>query len=810
MFATLMSAMPVQSAHADPTGAPTYRALAGGGSATTQELMNAMADAVTVNGQKVLASYEAASSQLSSTFTTKSPTTNPYCTLNRPAGDAGGLGALGYSMAVADGCLDFARLAGEPTTPQLNSPVANVTYLPYALDGITYVVDQRSPLHEPSLDYLRAIYTCAATTTQYHPLLPASGSQLRSEWLAALNISEADLSNGKYPCVKDTTLNGRPISENDPSVLTSDEYAIVPYSIGQWAKHTWNYRLGNIIGAPETNGQGPVVPNTAAFPDGVSYTIRSQYQRDLTLGELKDIYQCRMTQVDGKAVYPLLPVASPVRTAWLKMMGITEADMSAGRYPCISTTTHGSFPIQPNTGSFQEWGNQIMPYSITEYIRQMLGYDNGVAVPDNRNALTLGGLVQGGGVVKRPFVLNTGYGRPLVHRLYNVVPAEKQRVSPWREAFTGKDSLICRNTGLIETYGFTPLAPEACGGGDRALADPAAPSYRIRNANSGSCLAIAGASTAAGALAVQQPCSSGTEQQWTWYGTTGRQLKNTNSGLCLSIGTTNTPSSAQAFQAPCGSGAEQQWIQQVGPASSEIQLKSAISFCSTCVLSISNASTLAGAKAVAVVARNLPNESWTLHTATTYSPGPDTTTSVTSTSTATMAGTAASPAPVGKTALAAAAAGQWVSVTHPKRLVDVSNGRCRFQGDWEQASARPGSGPIGGAFLFATGYLNGPKCAVTMHLQVVSYDFRDLTVFTHDHYYDASKPSSAGKNERWMFWGPIVGGVYYPKIGNQVYLVTYEVKDLTTGTGLPSVGQIWGPPANWCDGWRPPTSPPGC
>ena len=46
-------------AQADPTGSPQYRQLAGMGSDTTQTLMNALADVVTVNGEKVVGSYDA-------------------------------------------------------------------------------------------------------------------------------------------------------------------------------------------------------------------------------------------------------------------------------------------------------------------------------------------------------------------------------------------------------------------------------------------------------------------------------------------------------------------------------------------------------------------------------------------------------------------------------------------------------------------------------------------------------------------------------------------------------------------------------
>ncbi|WP_203974942.1 RICIN domain-containing protein [Planotetraspora silvatica] len=798
-LASMLIGLPAQVARADPAGAPTYRALAGGGSATTQGLMDALANVITVNGQKVLASYSAATPPLNSaTITTKDPATNPGCTLTRPADDASAQGALRYSMGAGDGCLDFARLAGEPIQQSIN-PVTDVTYMPYALDGITYATNRGNVLNGPSLDFLHAVYTCAATSTPFHPLLPASGSQLRSEWLAAIDISEEDVRGGKYPCVKDTDSAGRPIGENDISPLNTDHAAILPVSIGQYVARGWsNVRIGNIQLAPETDGRGPVVPNTAAFPDGVGYTSYTPLTGELTAQELTDVYQCRMTEIGSAPVTPVLPAASSVRSAWLARVGITEADITAGKYPCIRTKGSDGAPIPVNDGTVAA-RTEILPYSIAEYIRQAVGYSGGVTTVDKRNDRTLGGLIQSDGVVKRPFVLNTGYGRPLVHRLYNVIPAEKQRISPWREVFTGRTSLICQNTALIETYGFTPLAPEACGGGDRPLTDPAPPSYRIRNVKSGKCLAIDGGSTASAAQAVQRTCTSGgTEQRWTWYGTTGRQLKNTRSGQCLAIGGGNTANGAQAIQWPCGTGNEQQWILQADPAGAQNRLKN---LNSSLVLSVSGGgSTADGAKVIQWAVNNGPEQGWTLETATTAALDEDTTGAPTSALVSATAGVAP----------AKAAAGEYASVTYPARMVDFRNGRCRMQGWWSQANLRPGTGPIGGAFLDTTAYVVGPKCAITMQLQVVSYQLRIVESFTADFYYDASQPTWSGHNERWKFWGPILGGAYVPKINNMVYLLSYTLKDMTDPNGLPSIGQVWGPKANWCDHWRPPSSPPGC
>src|SRR5215470_7282851 len=70
-------------ASADPSGTPTYRQLAGVGSDTTQGVMNGLSQVVTINGVKVLGSYDAVGS---TNVTTKDPATTPGCTMGRPNG----------------------------------------------------------------------------------------------------------------------------------------------------------------------------------------------------------------------------------------------------------------------------------------------------------------------------------------------------------------------------------------------------------------------------------------------------------------------------------------------------------------------------------------------------------------------------------------------------------------------------------------------------------------------------------------------------------------------------------------------------
>ncbi|WP_433510982.1 hypothetical protein ACQP2T_45055 [Nonomuraea sp. CA-143628] len=165
-----------------------------------------------------------------------------------------------------------------------------------------------------------------------------------------------------------------------------------------------------------------------------------------------------------------------------------------------------------------------------------------------------------------------------------------------------------------------------------------------------------------------------------------------------------------------------------------------------------------------------------------------------------------------KTAQAAktAAASGWVSAKFPTRQVVVTHGRCKFVGYWWMGSLVVPSGYWpSGSTMDVTGYVEGPKCAVSINLQVVHYQQRTLTTYTMDHYRDDSKPSGNGNGERWMKLGWLPGGSYSGKVGNVIHLVNFQVNDLTMGSSLGSVGQIWGPPANWCDNWKK-GLPPGC
>ncbi|MFF1482931.1 RICIN domain-containing protein [Streptomyces sp. NPDC058301] len=90
--------------------------------------------------------------------------------------------------------------------------------------------------------------------------------------------------------------------------------------------------------------------------------------------------------------------------------------------------------------------------------------------------------------------------------------------------------------------------------------------YRIKNANSGQCLAVGAASKAGGAGVIQWTCVPGAvEQLWyfdgPWYvnGVDFYRIINWNSGMCLADPASSTNAGVQMIQYGCGSGHEQFW-----------------------------------------------------------------------------------------------------------------------------------------------------------------------------------------------------------------------------------------------------------
>ncbi|MDX6229120.1 MAG: hypothetical protein QOI76_2510 [Frankiales bacterium] len=217
------------AAQADPTGAPTPRALVGVGSDTTQDVMNAVANDVVIAGVKQIGSFNATGS---ATFNTGKAGCS---TVARPNGSGAGRAALLNSLNAGDGCIQFSR----SSSLTLTASTPSLTYVPFAVDAVSYAITSGSSLPRSfAKTDLQAIYHCdpnyVGTGPNYAitPILPQSGSGTRSYWEGQMGITDADVVANVYPCIINGVKNGQIIEEHTGTAL--DSKSIVPFSIGQY------------------------------------------------------------------------------------------------------------------------------------------------------------------------------------------------------------------------------------------------------------------------------------------------------------------------------------------------------------------------------------------------------------------------------------------------------------------------------------------------------------------------------------------------------------------------------------------------
>jgi ABC-type phosphate transport system substrate-binding protein len=215
-------------ASADPTGAPTLRALSGVGSDTTYNVMNGLSEVVTIGGVKQLGSYDPipASSLIS-------PKAAANCqNLTRPNGSSAGRTALLNSLTPGNpinGCYDWGRSSSLNINP-VASATGGLTYIPFGVDAFTYAVAKGSDIpRDLSLDDVKSIYRCEVPGLL--PLIPQSGSGTRQYWLQQMGITEAQVAN-TYTCIKDVK-NGNQVQEHDGRALTASN-EIAPFSIANY------------------------------------------------------------------------------------------------------------------------------------------------------------------------------------------------------------------------------------------------------------------------------------------------------------------------------------------------------------------------------------------------------------------------------------------------------------------------------------------------------------------------------------------------------------------------------------------------
>lgn len=184
--------------------------------------------------------------------------------------------------------------------------------------------------------------------------------------------------------------------------------------------------------------------------DAVTYAITptSSIPRKLSLADVKSIYHCDPNFVGTGPNFALtvyLPQAgSGTRSFWETTVGITDADVVAGVYPCIKDTKNGA-PVEEHDGRVLD-DNSIAPFSIAQYNAQ-----SSQTIADLRGRAILG-TIDG----LAPTTLNTNFG--VKRDVYNVIPTSKIGTAPWSTVFAGPNSLICQQANLINTYGFATNA----------------------------------------------------------------------------------------------------------------------------------------------------------------------------------------------------------------------------------------------------------------------------------------------------------------------------------------------------------------
>ena len=251
----------IPTASADPDGPPQYRDLAGVGSDTTMDLVQALSQVVTINSVKVIGSYNATFSGDPATFQTKA---DAKCTFTRGAanGSSNGVKLLDTSTKAGDGCIQFAR----SSSPKGSSSPTGYTWIPFAKDAVTFAVRSDGQVAKSlSVAELTAIYKCENKSIV--PVLPQAGSGTRSFWLGKIGVTEDQITAGTYPCLKPKSAGGTGAEyeqEHDGRSLKANE--IQPYSIAVWqaqASGAAPDRRGmTVLGV--LAGQAPTLLNTSS------------------------------------------------------------------------------------------------------------------------------------------------------------------------------------------------------------------------------------------------------------------------------------------------------------------------------------------------------------------------------------------------------------------------------------------------------------------------------------------------------------------------------------------------------------------
>lgn len=309
-----------------------------------------------------------------------------------PTGAATGV-TLGFK---GDGCLQFSRSSSGGSGT--NTPA--LTYVPFALDAVDYAVTPTSNVSRTlRKSDLQGYYTC---NTDYV-----------TETITSISVTAGGTGYTSAPTVVITGNNGQGSGATATAVLTGNAVSAV-----------------NLTNAG--SGYGSI---TVSFTGGGGSGATAK-------------------AVVTSDIKPVLPQAgSGTRSFWESQMSISDADVVAGKYPCIIDGTYNSQVIEEHTGTFLT-DNMLVPFSIPQYNSQATQLQT-----DRRGRAQLASIASGGTSsaptgITSPNKVNTSFN--ITRSVYNVIPTALKNTSPWKEVFNGGSSLVCSSASqaIIQAYGF--------------------------------------------------------------------------------------------------------------------------------------------------------------------------------------------------------------------------------------------------------------------------------------------------------------------------------------------------------------------
>ncbi|CAL9574440.1 hypothetical protein [Streptomyces sp. enrichment culture] len=145
---------------------------------------------------------------------------------------------------------------------------------------------------------------------------------------------------------------------------------------------------------------------------------------DFATADLKSLYECTTTEVNGVPVTPLIPQSgSGTRSFFLSSIG----DPVLGS--CVET-------MQEHDGRALDTAGDLAPYSVAKYTSQI-----NELIPDHHGAT----------------VLNTIDGGEFSRDVYNVVETARLGDPAIADTFVGAGSKVCQDTDTVEAYGFRTI-----------------------------------------------------------------------------------------------------------------------------------------------------------------------------------------------------------------------------------------------------------------------------------------------------------------------------------------------------------------